>query len=63
MQVNKNEVFRFLDSVRENGSINMCGAAPYIQESFDVNRREAKHLLLEWMNTFGERMKKGEVQA
>lgn len=63
MQVNKEEVFRFLDSVRESGAINMFGAAPYVQESFDVSRNEAKTLLLEWMDTFAERMKKGEVQA
>ena len=63
MQINKDEVFRFLDSVRENGSINMFGAAPYIQESFDVDRHMAKTLLLEWMDTFADRVKKGEVQA
>ncbi len=63
MQVNKEEVFRFLDSVRESGAINMFGAAPYVQESFGVDRGEAKKLLLEWMDTFAERMKKGEVQA
>lgn len=63
MQVNKEEVFRFLDSVRESGVINMFGAAPYVQESFDVSRNEAKTLLLEWMDTFAERMKNGEVQA
>lgn len=63
MQVNKEEVFRFLDSVRESGTINMFGAAPYVQESFDVDRGEAKKLLLEWMDTFAERMKKGEVQS
>jgi hypothetical protein len=63
MNVNKQEVFRFLDFLREDGSINMFGAGPYIQESFGVNRNEAKTLLLEWMDTFSERVKKGEVQA
>lgn len=63
MQVNKQEVFQFLDSVRENGSINMFGAAPYIMEAFDVKRFEAKELLLEWMDTFSQRVKNGEVQS
>lgn len=58
----QDEVNLFLDSIRKSGSINMFGAAPYIQEVFGVTRHEAKDLLLNWMQTFGERMKTGEVQ-
>lgn len=58
----QDEVNLFLDSIRKSGSINMFGAAPYIQEVFGVTRHEAKVLLLNWMQTFGERMKTGEVQ-
>jgi hypothetical protein len=53
--MNKENMFAFLDSVRETGAINMFGAAPYLQEAFDLSRREAKDILLEWMKTFGER--------
>ena len=60
--INKNEVFVFLDSIRDTGSINMFSAAPYIEMEFDVNRYEARNLLLEWMDTFSERVKNGEVQ-
>lgn len=60
--VNKNKVFVFLDSIRNTGSINMFSAAPYIEAQFDVNRYEARDLLLEWMDTFAERVKNGEVQ-
>ena len=49
------QVNDYLDAVRESGATNMFGAAPIIQEQFGVNRREAKDLLLNWMQTFGER--------
>ena len=45
----------FLDKLRESGSINMFGAAPYIVEEFGVTRKEAKSFLLNWMQTFDER--------
>jgi len=51
----KEDVFQFLDEMREWGGINMYGAAPHIQESFGVSRHEARNLLAEWMKTFSER--------
>jgi hypothetical protein len=33
----------------------MFGAAPYIEEAFDVNRKDARALLLEWMSTYSDR--------
>jgi len=45
----------FLDKLRDSGSINMFGAAPYLVEEFGVTRHEAKDLLLTWMQTFAER--------
>ena len=57
----KEDIFAFLDNVRESGSINMFGAAPVLQEVFGLDRREARDMLLEWMDTFAERqgMKNG----
>jgi len=49
------QVNYFLDALRDSGAINMFGAAPYIVEEFGVSRNEAKQLLLNWMQTFGER--------
>lgn len=51
----KEEVFTFLDSLREWGGVNMFGAGLYVQEAFEVNRREAQNLVSEWMRTFSER--------
>jgi hypothetical protein len=61
--VDKNAVFEFLDVIRESSSINMFGAAPYIVDAFGVTRYEAKDLLLEWMQTFGQRKKESVVQV
>ena len=51
----KTEIFEYLDRLRESGAVNMFGAAPYVEQNFDVDRREAKALHKEWMETFAER--------
>lgn len=53
--MNKEEVFLFLDDLRDSGKINMFGAAAYVESAFGCKRFEAKELLLEWMKTFSER--------
>ena len=53
--MDKEEMFLFLDSIRESGAINMWGAGEYLEEYFEVTKREAKEVLLEWMKTFAER--------
>lgn len=55
--MNKEEMFVYLDNIRETGKINMFGAAPYLQDAFGLSRYEAKDILLEWMDTFSERQK------
>jgi DNA repair photolyase len=51
----KEEVFEYLDGLRESGVTNMFGASPYIQEEFGLNKADARGLLMEWMNTFSQR--------
>lgn len=53
--MNKEMVFEFLDNLRESGAINMFGAGPYVQDTFGLDRREARDLVLEWMETFSTR--------
>ncbi len=55
--MNKEEMFVYLDNIRETGKINMFGAAPYLQDAFGLSRHEARDILLEWMDTFSERHK------
>jgi hypothetical protein len=47
--------FVFLDQVREDGKINMFGAAPVLAEVFGLEKREARDILFQWMDTFGKR--------
>ncbi len=42
----------YLDRLRESGVTNMFGAAPYLQEEFGLDRKEARAILLEWMHSF-----------
>ncbi len=56
--MNKEEMFVYLDNIRKSDrSINMFGAAPYLQDAFGLSRHEARDILLEWMDTFSERHK------
>jgi len=43
-----------LNALRKSGAINMFGAAPYISETFGVNKQEARQYLMNWMNSFSE---------
>ena len=50
------EVFTFLDDLRESGVTNMFGARPYVQEAFpDLGKSESGAYLSKWMSTFDER--------
>ena len=49
----KEEMFDYLENLRESGATNMFGAAPYLKEAFDISISEAKQILLEWMENHG----------
>jgi len=55
--MDKERYFLFLDEVRNSGSINMFGAAPYLEDMFGLTRYEAKDILIEWMQTYSTRHK------
>lgn len=55
MAIMAEEVFPFLDSLRESGKINMFGAPAVVQEVFGLYNDEARFLVSEWMRTFSER--------
>ena len=45
----------FLDDLRESGVCNMCTeSGSRVQFAFDVERSEAKEIVLYWMKTFGK---------
>jgi len=47
------EVFEYLNALRDSGVTNMLGAYSYIQDAFDLSQKEAKRLLIAWMESFG----------
>lgn len=53
--VEKEEVFVFLDELQESGITNMFGGAAYIQEAYPYTSQQCLELLKEWMNTYEER--------
>ena len=46
--------FEFLNRLRESGETNMFGASPYLACAFDIPRREASKILVEWMQWVDE---------
>jgi hypothetical protein len=48
------QYFRYLDRLREIGSINMHGAAAPLQKAFGLERVEANRVLDLWIATFDE---------
>ena len=48
--MNIREEFLYLNRLRESGDTNMFGAAPYLQDEFNLDRREARTILTEWMS-------------
>jgi hypothetical protein len=43
-----------LNDLRESGKTNMFGAAPYLSEAFGLSKSEARKILVEWMQNFGQ---------
>lgn len=52
MDDKKNEMFDFLDAVRESGAVNMFGASELIEYKYGLGRHEARDILVEWMKTY-----------
>ena len=48
------EHYDYLMWLRDTGETNMWGAAPYLQDEFDISYEDAKDLLIEWIKLFDE---------
>jgi hypothetical protein len=58
--------YKFLIDLRDSGEINMFGAGPYLEAEFDLDRREARQVLQNWMGWMQDRedaRKEIEVEA
>ena len=50
----KQEMFKFLNSLRRSGVINMFGAGSYLRVQFAISKRDPRFVLQEWMQNFDE---------
>ncbi len=55
MNPTEQEVFEYLDGLRESGVTNMFGARPYVAEQFGLTKQEAGIHLSRWMQTYNQR--------
>ncbi len=49
---NEQEVFQYLDALRESGVTNMYGAGAFLRDRFDFSKQEAREFLMAWMEQF-----------
>lgn len=47
----KQDIFNYLEDLRESGITNMFGAGRYVEDAFDLDPLEAKEVLIEWMSS------------
>ena len=50
----KQDVFNFLDGLRNSGKMNMFGAPTILQENYGLNRQDAMSIWKEWTEKFNE---------
>jgi len=55
------EYYVYLEELRQSGVTNMFGAAPYLQEVYGLNPREARKVLGSWMDNYQELLEKGII--
>ena len=55
------EYYEYLEDLRQSGITNMFGAAPYLQEDFGLDRREARKVLSSWMTHYDALLEDGVI--
>ena len=46
----KQEMYDYLEVLRQSGATNMFGATPYLIKEFPISEREARDILSDWMD-------------
>jgi hypothetical protein len=59
----KEQVFKYLDDLRDSGITNMFGSPAYVYSRFagKVTQKESIDFVVEWMQTFSERRPREQV--
>ena len=52
------EIYDYLDDLRESGVTNMYGAGTYLREDFGMDKQHSHKVLGAWMKEFGGRTHK-----
>ncbi len=47
-----NKYWIYLEWLRRTGITNMYGASPYLQNEFNLDAKEAKQILVSWMQNY-----------
>lgn len=47
-----NKYWIYLEELRRSGVTNMYGAGPYLEAAFGLDKREAKDILIDWMQNY-----------
>lgn len=47
-----NKYYIFLENLRKTGKVNMYGASEYLMCAFNLNRKRAEEILLDWMKNY-----------
>jgi len=48
----RDEVYLYLEQLRESGETNMFGAGVYLEKHFELPKREARGYLADWMKQY-----------
>ena len=47
-----NKYWIYLENLRRSGITNMYGASPYLAAAFGLDEREARKILVDWMQNY-----------
>jgi len=50
----RNEVYLYLEQLKESGETNMFGAGVYLKNHFKLPKHEARKYLSDWMNQYNK---------
>tara|TARA_R100001082_G_scaffold76630_1_gene44599 strand:+ start:2516 stop:2725 length:210 start_codon:yes stop_codon:yes gene_type:complete len=53
--------YEYLEFLRQSGATNMFGAAPYLQDHYGLEKREAELVLHSWMKNYNALLEDGVI--
>ena len=56
----RNEVYLYLEQLRETGETNMFGAAAYIEQHFELSKKDSRKYLMDWMRQYNKKEENGD---